>query len=290
MNHLSPLLLLFGASAFVVLEYFCLKLGYILYPNIDVFSGYFWGVMGTGVIAFLYLVMNSSLREKTIEKVAEYWKWGIFLSAQVIAMGFVWFYAIRETPVGIVSFLDNMTIPISFILGFVFLKERISRIQIITLGLAGVGFFLFSSLSGEVSLNVFLALVVMSFLFSIQSFLVKKYISHYEFVPFVFIRNFITVGLLFAICMIGGLVDVIPFGAICIFTIGTLGGFFLGRILYFQAHKHVKLGAIHFFGLIEPISVMILSIIFLGEEISLQKIVASIVVLVGLFLFFRSEN
>ena len=120
--------------------------------------------------------------------------------------------------------------------------------------------------------------------------MVKKYISHYEFVPFVFIRNFITVGLLFIICVIGGLVEVIPFGAICIFTIGTMGGFFLGRILYFEAHKHVELGAIHFFGLIEPISVMILSVAFLGEEISLQKGFAALIVLLGLFLFFRNEE
>lgn len=290
MKSLSPLLLLVTASFFTILEYFFLGIGFYLFPSIHPLNAYFWGLVGSGVISGLYLVFSKKHKSLVVTKFSQYWTWGFGLSCMVITMGMCWFFAMANAPAGIMAFLENITIPVTFIIGIIFFKDRFSSLQMFSLILAGIGFFLFSNLKGEVNLLPIIAILTMAFIFSIQSFLVKKYMQNFDFLTFTYIRNFITIALGVLVFSILGYVEMIPFAAIIYFSIATLCGFFLARIFYFEAHKHVSIGAIHFFGLIEPICVMILSILFLGEGFSIKKLLAASIVLLGLFLFFKTEE
>ncbi len=289
MKNFSSLVLLFLASGFTVGEYFLLKLGFSLYPEIHALTAYFWGFWGATFILFALLCFSKTHRNLVISNFSNYWKWAFLLSFSLLSMGVLWFYAIGNAPAGIVAFLENLTVPFSFFLGIIFLKEKFTHIQFFSLFVSGVGFFLMFNLKENISIIPLLSIVGMAFIFTLQSFVVKKYMQNFEFISFIYIRNIMTTFLAVSVLYFSGYIKIIPLGAILLFTISTFLGFFIARIFYFEAHKHSSLGTIHFFGLIEPVAVLFLSVLFLREEISFQKIYAAAIVLIGLFLFFRAE-
>lgn len=80
MKNFSSLVLLSLASGFTVCEYFLLKLGFSLYPEIHALTAYFWGFFGAILILFTLLFFSKTHRNLVISNFSHYWKWGLLLS------------------------------------------------------------------------------------------------------------------------------------------------------------------------------------------------------------------
>lgn len=290
MQKLSPLLLLAVSNILVVGEYFLLSFGFNLYPEITALSAYFWGFLGAGVFLICMVSFYAPHKKLVVKNFVSYWKAAFLLAVLLSVMGILWFYSLGNAPAGIISFLDRLSIPFSFLLGVVLLKDRFTILQFFSLLLSGLGFFLMFNINENIEIFPLLSVTLLAVIFSFQSVFVKKYLNGYEFISFTYMRNIFAVFLVIPILYFFNFIDVIPFPAMIIFSIASLLGFFIARILYFEAHKYISVGEIQLFSLTQPVVVLFLSVLLLGEDISQEKLFASMCITLGLYVFFKNKN
>ena len=188
-----------------------------------------------------------------------------------------------------VALLAQAETVFAFLLGVLFLKERVSSKEILGLLIAIGGFIVISNIRGEI--NLFTALIVLfsSFLYASQSFLVKKFGGNIDSVAYSYLRTILMSSLLSIYLLTFHSISFIAWVPFLILAGGQVAGFVVGRILYFQAHKHLPMSTLNTLLLFDPVLILIFSFFLFGDALTFQKIIGSTLIISGLIYFSKEK-
>lgn len=278
--------------AVITLVFFYLVNDYVFrtFENISVTNVVFWGWFGANIVLSPIFLGTTNSRKRLKNEILTHGKLALIVSILTSIGGFLWFVAISESSSGIISLLEKSNILFVFLLGILFLREKVSMKELLSVGIAIVGLFLIANLEGEVSgLGVF-AIFLGQFLYAIQSFLIKKKGGKMDSFFFSYVRSVLMLvftGIFFGVL---GKIGLIPIKVFLILTGSQILGVFVSRYLYFEAHKFFPISKLSFLMLAESILVLLGAYFLFGDIITMEKVVGAGLIVFGLAFFLKEQG
>jgi len=244
-------------------------------------------------ILFLFISLYFNRGKKTFNKVS--WKW--FVSIGIIGGGFafwLFFSGLKLTMAGRAAFIHK-TLPIyALILGFFFLKEKITKKQLIAMGVmfAGLVLMQLQNMSYDIRIGDFLVLGA-TILWAVENTIAKKVMINKESNWVVsFARMFYGSLVLFAIIIILGKTNLLfslnSEQVLYILVSGVLLFFYV--FTYYWGLKYINLSKATTILLIAPVISLILGMLWLGEQVFMLQLIGSLLILIGAFIIARIKS
>lgn len=259
------------------------------FENISVANVLFWGWLGAVMGSAPFFLGWRSRRRRLIFSVRKHWRVLILVSALTSLGGGLWFWAMAEVGSGSLALLTNAKIFWIFLLGVIFLKERVAWREIPGLLLAAGGLFLVSTLQGEVSGLAAMLILGQTILYALQSFFIKKYAPEVDGAVFAFGRAVMMFFFLGTFFLLRGQVSLIPWTAVLLVSVSQIIGLVVARAFYFQAINLLPISKLSALLLLEPILVLGGAYLFFGDAVSSQKGVGAVLILGGLLWFTHEQ-
>lgn len=246
-----------------------------------------------GIIFFFISFYISKSKKTSFNKVS----WKYLISIGIIGGSFafwMFFTGLKLTTAGRAAFLHK-TLPIyATILAIIFLKEKITKKQLIamTIMLAGLLIMESSKLSPEIRIGDMLVLGA-TVLWALENTISKKAMLNKESNWVVtFSRMFFGSIILFAIIFISGktnlLLTLTSQQIIYIVLSGTF--LFLYVFTWYWGLKYINLSKASTILLLSPVISLTLGFFWLNEQILTFQLIGSLLILVGGFFIIRSKN
>lgn len=251
---------------------------------------------GLGIGIIFFLISLYFYRKGGCKKPKER-SWKALLSIGIIGGGFafwLFFTGLKMTLGGRAAFLHK-TLPIyALILGFIFLKEKITKQQLTALGIMLLGLFVmeFTKLSAEIRMGDFLILGA-TVLWAIENTISKKAMLNKESNWVVtFSRMFFGSLVLFSIIFLTGKIQLIAaLTSQQILYIAISGALLFTYVLtWYWGLKYINLSKAATILLISPVISLILAVVWLGEQVLVTQLIGSILILVGAYLVIRTKS
>lgn len=283
-------LLILGSIFSAAIMYITFDYAFRKFDELSPENAIFYANLGALLISSPYFLRSKKSRKNLKNTFSINWKI-IILVAFLSAFGAsLWFYAIYEAKSGLVALLNQSEILFAFLLGIIFLKEKISLKEIPGLFIAILGFFVLSNLDGEISALVVAAILISRLSYATQSFIIKKFVPKMDGFSFGFMRQIfmaIFIGVIFGL---SGKITNISFTPICIVSLGMIFNVIIAKSLFFEAHKYLPISKLNLIRLLEPIAILIGTFLIFGDLISMQKLIGSILITFGLLLFIKEQS
>ena len=250
--------------------------------------------LGIGTIFFL---ISLYLYRKEGGKKLKQRSWKALLSIGIIGGGlafWLFFTGLKLTLGSRAAFLHK-TLPIyALVLGFIFLKEKITKRQLAALGIMLLGLFImeFTKLSAEIRAGDFLILGA-TLLWAIENTISKKAMLNKESNWVVtFSRMFFGSILLFSIIFLTGKVNLIlSLTAEQLIYITISGALLFTYVLtWYWGLKYINLSKAATILLISPVISLILAMVWLGEQIILTQAIGSVLILIGAYFVIKTKS
>ncbi|GBF50163.1 EamA-like transporter family protein [Leptospira ryugenii] len=196
----------------------------------------------------------------------------------------LYYYGLRISDLGPSALLIKMTVLYNVLLGVLLLGDRLRSFEVFGILLAIIGIVVISSLQGQIQFSSAVIMLISAFFFASQSYLIKRYIPKIDGICFAYLRLGI-LTLIFACYIISqNSWHEIPIPVALSLGLFSLFGFFLGRAFFFEAHNHLPISKLNAILLIEPVVLLFIGILFLGEAVSVQKFFGTFLIIGGLYL------
>ncbi len=277
---------LVSGIAVVVHKYFIMQIDSLIFTALRAF---FIGI----VFLFISLYFNKVNKKKSFSKVS--WKWLLFIG--VVGGGFAfWLYfaGLKLTLAGRAAFIHK-TLPIyAGILAFIFLKEKISKRQLIAMGVMLFGLIVMELQGISFGVRVGDLMVLgATVLWAVENTVAKKVMINKESNWVVtFARMFYGSLILFAIILILGKFDLIfalsPTQVLFIVISGILLFFYV--LTWYWGLKYINLSKAAMILLIAPVITLVLGMIYLDENVTVLQLVGSLLILIGGFFIARVKS
>lgn len=246
-----------------------------------------------GIIFFLISFYFSKSTRKKFNQAS----WKTLLAIGIIGGGmafWLFFTGLKLTTAGRAAFLHK-TLPIyAAILAFVFLKEKITKKQLIAMAVMLFGLLLIelTKISSSIRMGDLLVLSA-TVLWAIENTFAKKVMINKESNWVVtFSRMFFGALILFAIIFIIGksnlLFSLNSQQALYIFISGIFLFFYV--LTWYWGLKYINLSKASTILLIAPVISLILGIIWLGEQVFALQLVGSALILIGAYVVARTKS
>jgi len=244
-------------------------------------------------IIFLMLSLYFNRHEKNFTKVS--WKWLLLIG--VLGGGFAfWMYfsGLKLTLASRAAFIHK-TLPLwAGILAYTFLKEKITKRQLIAGVVMILGLVLMEvmSIGSEIRVGDMLVLGA-TILWAVENTIAKKVMMDKESNWVVtFARMFYGALILFAIILIVGkfhlIFELSRDQTLFVIISGIL--LFLYVLTYYWGLKHINLSKAATILLLAPVITLVLSMIWLDEKIVISQLIGSILILIGAFVIVRTKS
>jgi drug/metabolite transporter (DMT)-like permease len=281
--------LIFGAVLTLAFFYLINDFVFRTYKEVSVASVVFWGWLGANIVLSPIFLGTKKARQKIKNEILFRWKLVLSVSVLTSIGGFLLFLSISESSSGVISLLEKSNIIFVFILGIIFLKEKITVKEIIPMLISIAGLFLITNLKGEISSLGVGAILLSQFLYAAQSFLIKKFGQKMDSFVFSFIRSVLMLLFIGIFFIILGQIEIIPLKVFIILTIAQVFGVFMSRYLFFEAHKFLPISKLGFLMLSESILTLAGAFIVFGDTVSMQKFIGGSLILAGLLFFLKEQ-
>ena len=279
-------MLIIVSSLFFSLEFSILKYTLRQYPDVDKVNLLLWGFLGVSVITSPVYFLHSGLRHKIIVTTREHGKFlPIIISLNTVAL-YYWLQGLAKSSLGSFTLLVKSSILFSLVLGALFLKERLNRGEVLGFTISILGLYLLSTIPGDFPANTVYQILLASFLFSMQTFMLKKFTPGIDGKSYTYLRSWL-LGIMFLIYQVFvGELQILPLLliAMSIFIFGI--GVILARTLQIDAMPYLSISHLYLFALVEPSVSIISSSIFFNEQMPFDKILGIVCVFCGLVLVF----
>lgn len=275
--------LCFGLNGLGI-RYFFAHIGGASLPNVA-----FWGLLGASVAGLIFNLPSALFRKRMVESVKRDGRVILVVSLLSATGALMWFRGLEITGAGNVALLAKSQIIYATILGLVILKERMSAFEGLGFATAIGGLFLLTSLPEDLPLEAAIYILISAFIYSVQSLIVKLYAPGLTGREFALLRAFMMVVFYGTLFSITGDIELIPVKSILFLGGVSISGLLIGRMLYFEAHKYLGIRQLNTGMLLEPVFVLILGGIFLGEPFSTPRILGAILILTGLWMMTRKN-
>jgi len=198
----------------------------------------------------------------------------------IIAIAGFWL-GLSYLPAAQVSFIGRLQVVFVVIFGVMLLKEKFNLIEILA-GLVAFGGTMVLHFSIPAHLTAgFWILLVSSLTFGCVEIIAKMTVEHCEPYQFNTIRNLIVGIVLILWAVVKGNV-VLDLGSVWIgITVMAFLGPVCGRVFYLYALRHADVTKISLVGQIQPVFVVIMAILFLGEFPGSRELTGGGLILAG---------
>ncbi len=218
------------------------------------------------------------------------WFWLLMFSVSSWLAIWAYWAGIKRMDPSLAAFLNRSEVLVAIVLGMLFLKERFTRLEAVGALLSIGGIILMRiTLRGEYSTGFWLVLLG-SLLFGITEFISKIAVRHVDPVVLTWIRNVFLAVLYWVVVLAGGvsfdgLAKVWP-GVLVLGITGPL----LARTLYLMALRKLDLSKAAVIGQSQPVYVMLIALLLLGQFPSFREIIGGIFVISGCLLLIVSRR
>ena len=217
------------------------------------------------------------------------WKWlGLFTASSWCAIWAFWAGVQRMDP-SLAAFLNRSEVPIAIALGIIFLKERLTKTEIVGMILSLTGIVIMRlTLRIEYSSGFWLVLLGSVF-FGVTEFISKIAVRHVEPVVLTYIRNmFLAVSFWIVFVASGksyeGLETVWP----GVLALGFLGPI-MSRVAYLQALKRIALSRVAVISQSQPVFVVITALVVFGQLPTFREITGGLFLIGGCLLMIAAR-
>lgn len=272
------------------LSYFAIEYVYREYPSVTPTNAAFFGFLGAVILVAPFFLLVPKLKNKLRNSVGKHGKVMLAITTLNALGPLAWFWALNYTSAGALSIINKTQFLFVFLLGVIFLHERMNRRELFGIATAILGLIAMAQLQTEVSLPALGLGLAAAFFYGLQSFLVKRFVPQIDGASFAFGRALV-VGLVFGVVLLATNSIVIPpLPAIGILIAGELAALMLGRMLYFSAHNHLPITKLNFVALIEIVFVLIGAFYLFDEKLSLLKIIGGVCIASGAIIFLVAQK
>ncbi|HLD55426.1 MAG TPA: DMT family transporter [Candidatus Nanoarchaeia archaeon] len=247
-------------------------------------------------IGLIFFAISFYFSRKNKEKFKKT-SWSILLLIGIIGGGlafWLFFSGLSMTLGGRAAFLHK-TLPIyATILAFIFLKEKITKKQLIAMGIMLFGLVLMelTKISNEIKIGDFLVLSA-TILWAVENVISKKAMLNKESNWVVtFSRMFFGSLFLFGIIILTGKINLIlSLTSQQLIYIGVSGFLlFLYVLTWYWGLKYINLSKASIILLLSPVISLILGILWLNEQVSTIQLIGSTIILIGAYLIISTKS
>lgn len=247
-------------------------------------------------IGLIFFAISFYFSQKHKEKFKKT-SWSILLLIGIIGGGlafWLFFSGLSMTLGGRAAFLHK-TLPIyATILAFIFLKEKITKKQLIAMGIMLFGLVLMelTKISNEIKIGDFLVLSA-TILWAVENVISKKAMLNKESNWVVtFSRMFFGSLFLFGIIILTGKINLIlSLTSQQLIYIGVSGFLlFLYVLTWYWGLKYINLSKASIILLLSPVISLILGILWLNEQVSTIQLIGSTIILIGAYLIISTKS
>jgi drug/metabolite transporter (DMT)-like permease len=283
-------LMLFG-SALLTIQFGITKHIFSTYEYLQPLQLAFWGSLASVLTVLPFYLRSKESRQDLINELNHRPKLITIIGITTSISAFIWYYSLDNTSPSLVSFMSRSDLIFVFGLSVFLLGEKFDWKEILSVLVAGIGFYILSDLSSEISTALVLLILLRGFLNALQSFLIKRNINQnqkksvFNASAFTFWRSvFFTI----AMGVVGLILNKIPFigwNILILLNIGQVIGLFIYRTMYFEAHHTLSIFELNFLALSTPVFILISGYVIGQETINIQKILGGLTILCGLGVF-----
>ncbi len=261
-----------------------------LYPELTAENAVIWGTWGAFLLSSPFFLTSKQNRKSLQKCFNKNLRLIIIVSAITSVSAFAWWFTISKSNSGITELLGRSEVVIAFFLGIFILKEKTNFYEVLTITLAILGLTLISTLNGEINFLIAIMMILSRSLYALQSLLIKKFAPKIDGFSFGYFRIFFMGIFLTTIFGLTGKIETIPLKAVIFYSIGLTSNAAIGKMLYFQAHNYLPISKLNIFLMLQTIFVLLGSFLIFKDEISLQKILGSLLLLGGITIFYSMQN
>jgi len=218
------------------------------------------------------------------------WLWlGLFSITSWSAVWAFWAGVQRMDP-SLAAFLNRTEVLIAIMLGIIFLKERFSRVETAgaVLSIAGI-VIMRLTLRVEYTSGFWLVLLG-SLLFGMTEFISKVAVKYVEPFALVYIRNMFMAAAYWTVLLAGGYgfagLDRVWPGVVALGLLGPI----LSRMTYLLALKRVELSKVAVISQSQPVFVILISLLALGQLPTFREVVGGVFLTMGCLIMIGSHQ
>lgn len=212
------------------------------------------------------------------------WKWlGLFTVSSWFAVWTFWAGVQRMDP-SLASFLNRSEVPVAIALGIIFLKERLTKTEVVGMILSLIGIVVMRlTLRIEYTSGFWLVLMGSVF-FGVTEFLSKITVRYVEPVVLTYIRNgFMAIFFWIAFISSGQSYDGLEVVWPGVIAIGFLGPI-MARLAYLMALKRITLSRVAVISQSQPVFVVLIALFVLGQLPTFREITGGLFLISGCLL------
>lgn len=192
--------------------------------------------------------------------------------------------AVAYIDAGVAAMLAKTSILFSIILGVVWLREKINRVQLAGGMLALVGVFLVTFQPGDLLRFGSILVLVGTLLYALHAAVVKRYAHTLSFMDFFFGRLLYTTLTLFIIALFRPPTVAPPAEGWLILVLAGTVDVVISRTLYYQALRRLTMSLHAIILTISPVATLAWSLALFNSSPAPQQLLGGLVVLVGVAL------
>jgi len=262
---------------------------FIFFDELDPSNAMFWGIPGSLIITAPFFVGTRKTRKSLVSCARQEAKTLLTVSLLTSIGAFLWWYTIEQASSGIVALISKIEPIFALFLGVLFLGESIRRSEWFGISIAFLGFFLISTLEGEITLILLVAILVSRFLYAFQSFLVKKWSPDLDAYSFSYLRMCLLFLFTAPVFLLKGSIHQISWEALLSVSFDMILGGIIAKVFYFKAHNYLPISKLNMFLILQTALVVVGASLIFGDPLSLQKVLGTVLILIGLAYFYRVQ-
>lgn len=204
-----------------------------------------------------------------------------FLVAASTGLNYI---AVNYIDPGTASFLARSATIFALALSVIWLRERLSSVQVFGALLALIGVFIISFQTGDYLRLGSLMILASSFMYALHSAVVKRYGGDLDFSNFFLWRVASTTGFLILFTTASGQLEWPSWQAWIIILIAGTVDVVISRVLYYLALRRLKMSLLTIILTLSPVLTVLWSVILFSERPSLQALIGGVTVLLGVII------
>lgn len=289
-HSLFGIVLVFGYILCSVSAYLMVKHVFLVEPSISPINVMFWGSLGATILSGSFIGTQRRERQLVLNEWHTHKKLIIIISITSALGTLLWAWSLKLASAGSVGLIGRADIIIAILLGTIFLGERFSWKTILGTIIAIGGLFLVANIPSEISLFAIGIILLMRFLYTMQSFFVKKSGQNLRGISFTFLRLSIMTIFLFLLALTTKSLNMPSLFILILVILSKFFGAYIGRIFYFEAHKYWGIGHINLLSLAQPVLLLIGAWLLLNEPMPAQKLIGAAILMSGLFIIVLEKS
>jgi drug/metabolite transporter (DMT)-like permease len=210
-----------------------------------------------------------------------------FLVAASTGLNYI---AVSYIDPGTASFLARTTTIFALALSIIWLRERLSSVEVIGALLAMAGIVIISFQPGDYLRLGSLMILASSFMYALHAAVVKRYGGDLDFSNFFLWRVVSTTGFLLLFTTVGGQLVWPSWEAWIIILVAGTVDVVISRVLYYLALRRLKMSMHTIILTLSPVLTVLWSVILFSERPSLQALIGGVAVLLGVIIVTSSMS